>query len=53
MKIFFTWKQKKIKQGHVTTAPASQVNHSRKQSSWIDTEHLEAEGKNGKASNVS
>ena len=43
---FFNWKQKEIKQGQVTSVPAPQVNHSRKQSSWMDTEHLAAdEGK--------
>lgn len=46
MKTFFHWKQKEIKQAHVTSVPAPQVNHSGKQSSWMDTECLAAdEGK--------
>lgn len=44
--IFFHRKQKEIKQGHVTSVPAPQANHSGKQSSWMDAECLAAdEGK--------
>lgn len=40
MKIVLNWKWKEIKQAHVTSSSAPQVNHSKEQSSWMDAEYL-------------